>query len=110
MTRWIRLTEGEATLLLAGLTQQLGITSDPEDRLRMMSLRDRVSESLLPRPADEAAALALARRLLHQDGELEIDSDAIVSFSDDNGAYVQGWAWLSFAGTELDRDAAESTD
>ncbi|BBB99707.1 hypothetical protein [Bradyrhizobium elkanii] len=34
------------------------------------------------------------------DGEFEIDG-AIVSEGDDNGAYVLGWSWASFAGTAL---------
>jgi hypothetical protein len=29
-----------------------------------------------------------------RDGECEIDDDAIVSRSDDNGAYVQAWIWI----------------
>ena len=30
----------------------------------------------------------------HRDGECEIDDGAIVSFSDDGGAYVQSWVWV----------------
>jgi hypothetical protein len=29
----------------------------------------------------------------HNDGEIEIDTDAIVSLSDDGGAYVMAWVW-----------------
>ena len=36
-------------------------------------------------------------------GEIEFDDDAKVSESDDNGAYVQAWVWVSFSGTELDK-------
>ena len=35
-----------------------------------------------------------ARKLYHQDGQIEIDSDARVSMGDDNGAYVQAWVWV----------------
>ncbi|MCP4900088.1 MAG: hypothetical protein GY906_24220 [bacterium] len=28
------------------------------------------------------------------DGEIEIDDDAVVSVSDDPGAYVQAWVWV----------------
>jgi hypothetical protein len=38
------------------------------------------------------------------DGELEIDDNALVSHGDDNGAYVQAWVWVGFAGTKLDKD------
>ena len=32
----------------------------------------------------------------YQDGgTLEIDSNAVVSISEDNGAYIQAWVWVS---------------
>lgn len=34
----------------------------------------------------------------------EIDTDAEINESADNGAYVQAWVWVSFAGTELDKE------
>jgi len=30
-----------------------------------------------------------------REGELEVDPDAVVSFSDDGGAYVMSWQWVS---------------
>jgi len=47
--------------------------------------------------------LELARATLAREGELEFDDDAIASEGDDNGAYVQTWAWVDFAGTNLDK-------
>jgi len=47
--------------------------------------------------------LELGRRTLPREGELEFDDDAIVSEGDNNGAYLQGWAWVDFAGTNLDK-------
>lgn len=38
------------------------------------------------------------------EGDLELDDDAVISLGDDNGAYVQMWKWVDFAGTELCRD------
>jgi hypothetical protein len=36
-----------------------------------------------------------ARILWHKEGEVEIDSEALVSRSDDSeGAYVQAWVWV----------------
>lgn len=40
----------------------------------------------------------------HDDGTIEIDSGAKVSEGTDNGAYVQAWVWVDFAGTEFDRE------
>lgn len=47
--------------------------------------------------------LELGRTALAREGELEFDDDAITSEGDDNGAYVQAWAWVDFAGTNLDK-------
>lgn len=52
------------------------------------------------------AVLELARKdpRVHE-GELEIDENAVISSGDDNGAYVQAWLWVDFAGTDLDTTA-----
>lgn len=36
----------------------------------------------------------IAKEQLQKDGELEIDDDAVVSISEDGGAYVQAWVWV----------------
>jgi hypothetical protein len=38
---------------------------------------------------------------------VEIDDDAEVSEGEDNGAYVQVWAWVSFEGTPLDKNPVQ---
>jgi hypothetical protein len=38
-----------------------------------------------------------------REGELEIDDNAVVSWSADNGAYVQAWLWIGFKGTPYDQ-------
>lgn len=35
-----------------------------------------------------------AKELYHEDGEIEVDSDACVSIGDDDGAYVAAWVWV----------------
>jgi hypothetical protein len=52
--------------------------------------------------------LELARVTLAREGELEFDDDAIVSEGNDNGAYLQAWAWVDFGGTTLDKDQSGS--
>ena len=55
--------------------------------------------------------VAMAREQLElRDGELELDDDAEVSEGGDNGAYVQTWRWVSFAGTPLDNESNGSSD
>lgn len=36
-----------------------------------------------------------AKEHLDDDGELEIDDDAVVSLGADDGAYVEAWVWVS---------------
>lgn len=55
-----------------------------------------------------ARILEMAYEQRHEDGEVEIDEDtAISSEGDDNGTYVQAWAWVSFDGTKLDKEKEE---
>lgn len=57
------------------------------------------------RQARREKVLALARKQLPlREGELELDDGDQISEGSDNGAYVQVWAWVSFEGTELDKD------
>ena len=54
--------------------------------------------------------LELARATLVREGELEFDDGAIVSEGNDNGAYLQAWAWVDFGGTTLDKDQSASAN
>lgn len=49
----------------------------------------------------DEAIRELARNTIEKEGEIEIDSDALVSDGADNGAYVQAWVWVPFNGTAL---------
>jgi len=46
---------------------------------------------------NDQAAIVAATAYHASEGELEIDDDAIVSFSSDGGAYVQAWVWVDDA-------------
>ena len=48
--------------------------------------------------------LEMARESLGREGAIEFDDDAIASEGSHNGAYVEGWIWLSFSGTTLDKE------
>ena len=54
--------------------------------------------------------LQLARGTLAREGELEFDNDAIASEGNENGAYLQGWVWVDFAATELDKEQSVGAD
>lgn len=44
---------------------------------------------------NENRYIKAARRMWHRDGEIEIDDWPLISPSDDDGAYVQAWVWVS---------------
>lgn len=53
----------------------------------------------------EKVILALAKTMFESEGDTEFDAYCAVSEGDDNGAYVQCWKWVPFAGNEeLDKD------
>ena len=39
---------------------------------------------------------ARAKELYYRDGVIEVDSNARISFGDDEGAYVEAWVWVPF--------------
>lgn len=58
---------------------------------------------------DRQLYVAYAREHLGRDGVIEIDDDAIISGSDDDGEYVQAWLWVhaSDVGLATEDDANE---
>ena len=54
---------------------------------------------------DDFQIRALACERWAEDGKLDIDDTAKVSMGTDeaNGAFVQAWVWVDFAGTDLDK-------
>jgi len=53
---------------------------------------------------DQVRALAAKQ---WPDELIDITSNAAISYGDDNGAYVQAWVWVDFAGTDLDNEDEE---
>jgi len=43
---------------------------------------------------DDVGAILAARECHGEEGRIEIDDNAKVSYSTDGGAYVQGWLWI----------------
>jgi hypothetical protein len=76
-------------------------TTDPA----MQDLRTRVIESATV--SDEDRDIFVMAKGYARDGDLEFDTDAIISSGDDNGAYVGGFKWIDFSGTHLDKDVEE---
>lgn len=57
-----------------------------------------IEEQWTPNPEhdeQDKAVIELARAEHQRDGEVEIDDSAIISYSDDGGAYVGAWVWVT---------------
>jgi hypothetical protein len=57
------------------------------------------------RGSDAYARAAFQKR--HRDGEIEIDDCTVVSLSDDGGAYVMAWIWVSDEAAGISRDSED---
>ena len=56
---------------------------------------------------EEIARESMIRKLVAKDGDVEFSRDALISEGEENGAYVQCWQWVSFAGhPALDKESA----
>lgn len=75
----------------------------PELRKAIEAVEEHLSDSRRQKILD------LARATLAREGELEFDDDAIASEGDDNGAYLQAWAWVDFGGTSLDKNQSTNS-
>lgn len=70
----------------------------------------RVYDALLTHDLEQVGAGSEKQRTRainekHRDGECEVDSDAVVAWGDDDGAYVMCWTWVS--GVLEDREESE---
>lgn len=52
---------------------------------------------------------AVARRLYHDAGTVEVDSNAKVNFVED-GAYVQAWVWVGDAAAEKEPTSSPESE
>lgn len=87
-------------------------TNDPQvlrDLARLCTqLADALEEARNPgTQANDARLRALAREAWQRGGECEIDEDARVSVSEDDGAYVAAWVWVTDPTRPDDDDNAE---
>lgn len=90
------------------LLDRLNSHTDPdivELRNEMLAVHDYadVSEEYMEW---RAKVLALADDLSYvdNDGEVEVDSDSLLSEGSDDGCYVSGWIWVPFDGTDLSEE------
>lgn len=84
---WIRLNDEELGLIKAALA--------PLTIQAAKDLVEKIEEKQAPRSYEDLLYIGAADEFHHVDGELEFDSDTIVSAGEDPGAYVMGWCWVS---------------
>jgi hypothetical protein len=87
-----------------GMVARMELTSEMPDHQpveaeealdRLIALaRERSQRQTKETQRQDAIYRALAWEEWHRDGEVEVDDNAVVSVSDDGGAYVQAWVWV----------------
>lgn len=85
-SKLVRLAKAGADFKLSGSEELLATLSEAVKATRM----ERRTQNSAKCEAYRAAAAAQ----YGSDGEVEIDSNAIVSLGADPGAYVQAWVWV----------------
>ncbi|MBD9544313.1 hypothetical protein IB276_33240 [Ensifer sp. ENS04] len=99
---WLRLDDHEAAFLAELLNRELKeqLHVDDEGKGKLQTIFDRLNEP----PDSDTAAFAAA---VDTNDELEVDSDTVISRSDD-GAFVMAWVYVTNAeaGVEPEEDAS----
>jgi hypothetical protein len=102
---YVNLSEPVARKLMELARAQMGRDATAKQAVGELEVfLERFDPARLDRDA-QVRALA-AHRLGLSEGELEMDENAVVSEGDDNGAYVMTWSWVSFEGSDLDKQTA----
>lgn len=96
----LRITQPLAEQLFEAYCELFGAVENGINNDRFFELRERF-RNLQSQIQDNAAAqdqLSAYRTFAHNehndDGHLEVEDSAIVSVSEDGGAYVEAWAWV----------------
>lgn len=88
---YVHLSPEDLGLIVASLSK---LTIEPAGALRE-SLQRKLDESREPaRLASDQAYVAAAQTRYNDDGTCEVDVGALVSISEDGGAYVMAWVWV----------------
>ncbi|MEQ1950892.1 hypothetical protein [Mesorhizobium sp. CN2-181] len=86
---WIHFDDKELELLKKALNRSK-IYGDSDETDAVIALQLRISKQAVEDPID-----AQYRNAVETSDELEVDDDAIVSISNDPGAWVHAWIWVT---------------
>ena len=76
------------------------------ERLNLGALSVSEASEAIKKLSDEPGHKAYRDAVQTEEGVLECDDLAVVSISDDGGAYVQTWTWVPDEAAGIDRDQA----
>jgi hypothetical protein len=95
--------DGRPITLIEAVTLAKGecnFTSDAYEAMKV-HLKKAEDDAAEVRRAD---ILLKARGEYQREGEIEIDDNAEIGESEDNGVYVAAWVWVSFEGSKYDKE------
>ncbi len=72
-----------------------GLVLDEDLKAAISKLSEALTDFRRGRTEQEEKYFNQAKAEWQDEGECEIDADAVVSVSDDQGAYVEAWVWVS---------------
>jgi hypothetical protein len=80
--------------LLCACKRFLASTDADEAHHAKVAMEEAIEHAERERTEDEARLFDLIKSERSCEGDIEFDEDAVVSLSDDGGAYVQAWLWI----------------
>lgn len=97
------------------ILNDVGQTNSIQPILDIRNRMDRARQDIAEKKAaqenpDVALYKAAALKEHHEEGECEIDDDAIVSMGADPGAYVMAWIWVAGAQAGISEDKEGEDD
>lgn len=96
----IQLDDEQIKLIQSHMSARADIDGDDSPAARLLK---HIEEHIAEQNSDSAQRYrAAAQTAKNDEGELEIDDEALVSMGDDDGAYVQAWVWVTDAEAGLD--------
>ena len=72
-----------------------GLVLDEDLKAAISKLSEALTNFRRGRTEQEQKYFDRAKTVWQKEGEVEIDDNAVVSVSDDDGAYVEAWVWVS---------------
>lgn len=105
-----RMDTMKSNLLEAASNVLVAASAVPEELVPKLEELRKAVNAIREHSVDEEnrEIIQMAMEQHERPGEVEVEPDGVVSISEDNGAYVQAWVWVSFADTKFDQEKEEA--